>query len=309
MTGTETVIAVFQSLQATGRVTVGGTGGPDFDMVTVPAGSFTMGDNLGWRNERPAHEVYLDAFEIGIKEVTNAQYVRYLNSALESGDIAYSQGLITGRTGPFASLNYGTIDGTPAFPDEFIDYVEVDNYEYQFRVKYGYDDHPIVRLTWYGAAAFCQYYGLRLPTEAEWEKACRGGQQLQYGTLDGEISHDLANFLGTGGQDAYADLAPAGTFPPNPYGLYDMCGNAAEYVFDVYDYNYYNVSPYQNPIGPGPPIIIGRIPGELAVWRGGSFDSYPFYCRSVYRGVIDDQPELVYRVNSIVGFRVARSLQ
>ena len=122
------------------------------------------------------------------------------------------------------------------------------------------------------------------------------------------MSHDLFNYKGIGGSDVYEGLAPVGSFPPNPYGLYDMSGNAAEYVFDAYDREYYRYSPAQNPTGPGPTILLGRLPDNVALWRGGSWASYPFYCRSAFRGTIDDLADHSFLDNAIVGFRVARSL-
>ncbi len=307
-TGTEKVTGSYQNLTATARVTVGDTMASLFDMVTIPAGSFIMGDDNGYVSEKPAHDVYIDAFEISKYEVTNQQYVDYLNRALADGAIVVSMGIVTGRTGPFATLTYFMFHTCPEFPNVFIEYVQMEDDDYEFQVRPGFEDYPVVRLNWYGAAAFCQYYGLRLPTEAEWEKACRGGQQLEYGTQDGSISHDLANFLGTGERDVYQGLAPVGSFPPNPYGLYDMCGNAAEYVFDAYDRNYYYRSPAENPTGPGPAVVTGRLLNEVALWRGGSWASYPFLCRSAYRGVVDDYTDCNYLAESIFGFRVARSL-
>lgn len=306
--GTETVIGKYQALSTQSQVQVQETFKIPFEMVTIPAGSFIMGDDNGSANEKPAHQVYIDAFEIGKYEVTNEQYAAYLNDALAAGEIFYDSGIVMGRKGPSAWLVYCRLIGSPEFPDIFIEYVEVEPGVYGFRAKPGLEKYPIVRLNWCGAAAFCVFYGLRLPTEAEWEKACRGGQQLKYGTQDGTISHDLANYFGVGGNDTYEGLAPVGYFSPNPCGLYDMSGNAAEYVFDVYDMNYYANSPAQNPIGPGPEMPIGRLPDEIALWRGGSWIMPYQFCRATYRGIIPDQADHNYLSQSFVGFRVARSL-
>ena len=132
---------------------------------------------------------------------------------------------------------------------------------------------------------------------------------MAYGTQDGTISHDLANYAGIGGMDTYYGLAPAGSFPPNPYGLYDMAGNAAEFVFDAFNPYYYQYSPADNPTGPGPQLLIGRLPGELAIWRGGSWISASQNCRSAYRGTIHDTAQHVYLDSAFVGFRVARSFE
>jgi len=308
LNGAETVIGKYQALSAQSHVQVQETIENTFEMITIPAGSFIMGDNNGLPNEKPAHEVYIDAFEISKYEITNEQYAEYLNQALAVGEVIFESGIVTGRKGPFAWLVYCRLVGVPDFPDVFIEYVEVEHGIFEFQAKPGFEKFPIVRLNWYGAAAFCAFYGFRLPTEAEWEKASRGDQQLEYGTLDGSISHDLANNAGIGGNDIYDGLAPVGCFAPNPYGLYDMSGNAAEYVFDVYDENYYANSPAQNPIGPGPAMPIGRLPGKLALWRGGSWITSSKFCRSAFRGIYPDQADFNYLGQSFVGFRVARSL-
>ncbi|NIR46949.1 formylglycine-generating enzyme family protein, partial [candidate division KSB1 bacterium] len=173
---------------------------------------------------------------------------------------------------------------------EFVEFGEFDRY----RACPGFEEYPVIRLSWYGAAAFCDFYGLRLPTEAEWELVSRGGQQFEYGTANGTISHDLANFLGTGGMDTFEGLAPIGSFPANPFGLHDLCGNAAEYVFDIFDFQFYGMSPSHNPFGPGPAKPLGRLPaagrplcrdgGPKVVWRGGHWLSDPASCSSAFRG-------------------------
>jgi len=308
MTGQETITATFQLLSAQSVVQVQVTTESPFELITILAGSFIMGDDNGQPNEKPAHEVYLDAYQIGTYEVTNKQYVDYLNQALALGDIMVSSGIVTGRKGPFAFLYYFRFQGSREFPDVFIEYIESEPETFGFRVVPGYENYPVVRVNWYGAAAFCSFYGFRLPTEAEWEKASRGGSQLQYGTADGTINHDLANYYGTGGRDIYDGLAPVGSFPENPFGIYDLCGNAAEYVFDYYDAEYYSNSPSKNPIGPGPAQPIGMLPDKIALWRGGSWVFQGMFCRSAFRGVIPDHIKPSYLTQSCVGFRVARSL-
>jgi len=309
LNGLEIVTGLFQALSAQSRVRVQETLENPFEMVTIPAGSFVMGDDDSeWQSDKPAHEVTIDAFEIGKYEVTNEQYVAYLNDAIAAGEIMVESGVVTGRKGPFAWMTYLRLLGVPEFPDRFIEYVEVEPGAFAFRVKPGFGEYPVVRLNWYGAAAFCSFYGLRLPTEAEWEKACRGGQQLEYGTQDGSISHDLANYGGVGGRDIYEGLAPVGSFPPNPYDLYDMSGNAAEYVFDQYDENYYANSPTGNPTGPGPALLTEISSTDRAIWRGGSWLIGDRFCRSAFRGYIAYMENTSLLSYCFVGFRVVRSL-
>jgi formylglycine-generating enzyme required for sulfatase activity len=308
MLGNEAVTGNFQTLATTSRIEVQTQFTSLLELANIPAGNFIMGDDNGRSNEKPAHEVFIDAFAIGRYEVTNAQYVAYLNQALAAGEIFTESGLITAKRGPFAGIIYGRMLGSFEFPEVFIEAVEIEPGELEFRVKPGYENYPVVRLNWYGAAAFCAFYGFRLPTEAEWEKACRGGQQLASGTQDGNINHDLANYQGREGRDQFMGLAPVGSFPPNPYGLFDMCGNAAEFVNDLYDAAYYANSPKQNPLGPGPAMVLGTLPGGLALWRGGAWIHSSQFCRAAFRGTILDQADHNLLGEAFAGFRVARTL-
>ena len=314
-TGEENVFARYQNQVVQSKITIQASAVPPFEMVTIPAGSFIMGDDAGPARERPAHEVQIDAFQIGKYEITTAQYVAFLNAASARGDIFYENFIVTARRGRFTDLPYLKLCPTStAYPEEAVKYVQVENLVYEYQVTRGYENYPMVRLTWYGAAAFCEFYGLRLPTEAEWEMACRSGQQLEYGTQDGTISPDLANYEGTAGADIYAALAPVGSFPPNPYGLYDMAGNAAEFVFDIFQSDYYAISPASNPHGPGPANPLGRLTlnGQFPVMmgRGGSWIYPRQFCRATSRNGIgtNDLPDQCMYGFDVGGVRVARSL-
>ena len=136
------------------------------------------------------------------------------------------------------------------------------------------ENHPVVCVSWNDVVAFAEWlskksgYSFRLPTEAEWEYACRsGGKKVKYGTGTGDISHDLANYYGTGGRDRWKYTAPVGSFPPNELGIYDMCGNVWEWCEDWYDKNYYGRSPKNDPQGPKN--------GKYRVLRGGSWSDVP----------------------------------
>lgn len=311
--GEETVTATFQVLRAQSKVNVQAAPTHLFETVIIPAGTFMMGDdNSSFDDQRPAHEVYVDAFEIGTHEITNAQYVQFLNDGLRTGQLFYESSVVMGKLGAFGFLPYIKFCPSTLFPEKFIEYVQVETNAYEFQVTPGYEHYPVVRLSWYGAAAFCAFYGYRLPTEAEWEKAARGGQQFANGTATGELNHDLANYEGMGGADIYSGLAPVGKFPPNPFGLFDLSGNAAELVFDIYHENYYAASPRNNPFGPGPAKPLGRLPGQgrciASMWRGGSWISSTRASSATYRGAFCDLPDQCELPLAVAGFRVARSV-
>jgi formylglycine-generating enzyme required for sulfatase activity len=132
----------------------------------------------------------------------------------------------------------------------------------------GYNDgwrkknHPMVKVTWDDAAGFCRWSGGRLPSEAEWEYAARGGAEGFKYPWGNDRSHDQANYWRTGGQDQGTYPAPVGSVPPNAFGLYAMSGNVYEWVADWYSEDFYARSPRADPAGPPR--------GRLRVTRGGA---------------------------------------
>jgi formylglycine-generating enzyme required for sulfatase activity len=222
-------------------------------MVRVPAGEFMMGSPAGEgdADERPRHLVRLDSFYMDAYEVTSAQFCGLLN---EMGD--QTEG---GRL-------WLDIDNE-ACPIEFVDG--------QFLPVPGLASHPVTEVTFYGAQAYARWAGKRLPTEAEWEYACRAGTTTRYNTGD-IITHNDANYDGLGGEDVWESTAPVGSFSPNAWGLYDMHGNVWEWCADKHHMQYYEVSPVDNPQGPDI--------GSQSVVRGGSwFGDPPYDLRSAYR--------------------------
>ncbi len=153
-----------------------------------------------------------------------------------------------------------------------------------------YDTHPVVNVSWTDAKAYCAWAGLALLTEAQWELAARGGKQFEYGTADGKISHELANYYGDGTR--YPNTSPVGSYPANPYGIFDLSGNVWEWCED--GYWPYKVGPATDPIG--------AVNTERRVLRGGSWYFNPVRLRSAIRSwsVPDHQ-------DYYVGFRVARA--
>ena len=111
------------------------------------------------------------------------------------------------------------------------------------------DDHPITFVSWEDAVAYAAWAGKSLPTEAQWEKAARGGLEGKLYPWGDVLSHEQANYLGAGGRDLW-DLttSPVGSFPPNGYGIYDMAGNVIEWCLDWYEPTYYQYCPQENPV-------------------------------------------------------------
>jgi len=240
------------------------------DMVRVPAGEFQMGsdstDPMADSDERPSRRVLLDTFHIGRTEVTYRDYQWFL-SQLEDLDHATCH------------------DDEPRRKDHRTELPLED---------LGDMDHPILGIDWYDAYAFCAWAGLRLPTEAEWEKAARGtdGRIYPWGT---EWDPSRANAKGK--QDGYARSAPVGSFPSgaSPYGALDMAGNAWEWVADPYRRWPRRRQTARRPLAPEWSIF--------RVIRGGSWINHPENLRTAERSKrIRSAPTLRYLD---VGFRCA----
>ena len=207
--------------------------GITMDFMRVPAGEFLMGsdpDKDEWADdaEQPQHKVYLDEYLIGRYPVTNKQYRAFMDAC---GDYCPSH------------WNNGE------FPE-------------------GEQDHPVNSIPWHYAAAFCIWASdvsgqkVRLPTEAEWEKAARGMDGRLYPWGDQIPDESRCNFNNNGG-----NTSPVGLYSPigdGPYGCADQAGNVWEWVEDWYRYTYYESSPVSNPTGP--------TSGKNRILRGGSFN-------------------------------------
>ena len=214
------------------------------ERVYVPEGTFEMGSANGFDDEKPVHEVYLDAFYIDKVEVTNAQYEICVN------------------TGQCEAPSDTSSDTRSSY--------------------YGnsaYEDYPVIHINWNNARDYCAWAGGRLPTEAEWEKAARGTDDRKYPWGDEIPSCSLVNsFNEATGDRCISDTKPVGSYPKNasPYGALDMAGNVWELVSDWYQWDYYSSSPASNPTGPSS--------GDVKVLRGGSWYYGWDVLRTVYRG-------------------------
>jgi sulfatase modifying factor 1 len=224
-------------------------------VVRIPEGWFLMGSVTGQDNEHPVHRVFVDAFEIAACQVTNAEYAQFLAS--------------TGRQKP---LHWDD----PLFSDP---------------------GQPVVAPSWFDALAYCEWLSeqtgrrYRLPTEAEWERAARGGlEQRLYPWGDAPIE-SLANYSARWKRAP----EPVGRTERNAFGLFDIGANVHEWCADWFDPAYYLASPDRNP--PGPPE------GSRRASRGGSWRHATKVSRCAARSSIP--PEFHY---ADYGFRLARSL-
>ena len=248
-------------------------------MVLIPAGSFEMGD-ITWHVSQPVHPVELDAFYMDVHEVTVGHFMEFVDQS----DYKYG--------------DRGDNAASWTFLDEVAEHSPGDEY-------------PMIWVTWHDATAYAKWAGKRLPTEAEWEYAARGGligKRYPWGD-DESVARDHANYEGTGGKDQWSDTtAPVGSFRPNGYGLYDMLGNVSEWCSDLYDPFYYSKSPLKNPTGPSS----GTKPWQsFRVLRGSSwfFSGGSVAYRNKYNADRSDIRSLTSRTNGFVGFRCVMDVE
>lgn len=253
--------------------------------VLIPAGTFAMGSpisELSRDNDEAQYEVTLSAFSMSKYEITNAQYATFLNS--KNID---STGIYTFGAYPTQALIYAS-SGSHDWGLHFVNN--------QWIPVAGYENHPVIFVTWFGSNEFAIYAGGRLPSEAEWEYACRGNTNTQFNT-DTCLSDAQANYwwlypYGTciNTNTTYPNTTQAvGTYSANAFGLFDMHGNVFEWCNDWY--GDYPTTPQTNPEGP--------TTGLYRIGRGGSWYNYARNCRSAYRGA--DNPATY---TFIMGFRV-----
>ena len=252
-------------------------------MVLIPAGEFQMGSNSGSFDEKPVHSVYVDAFYMDKYEVTNAQYAAFLNAKGKHTE--------SGKT--WLYIGRGSVR---------IEYVAG-----VYRVKGGYENHPVTHVSWYGAVAYSKWKGKRLPTEAEWEKAARGNLSGLTYPWGNSIDRNKANYNGHINGHINDTTAAVGTYTANGYGLYDMAGNVWEWCLDEHNSGFYAVSPSYNPLSGANSIrwILDNYTGvnSSRVLRGGSWNNSARLVRVTYRNRTD--PTTTSTGN---GFRCARTV-
>ena len=285
-------------------------------MVLIPAGEFLMGTDKSeipklvqlakqwypgagaslFEDETPRHTVYVDAFYMDAYEVTNAQYKKFVQA--------------TGHKEPEGFKFTPKPNNMVEFTSGFKPWTDPD---------YNKDNQPVVCVRLEDAKAYAEWAGKRLPTEAEWEKAGRGGlaeKRYVWGD-DWPSPKNSGNFIDEtfkkafpyweivdGYDDGYAYTAPVGSYKPNGYGLYDMAGNVWEWCADWYSDKYYANSSKQNPKGPDS--------GSTHVLRGGSwyvsfFDGFYFNLSDLRVADRSYGGDPMY-VSSTVGFRCVVSV-
>lgn len=253
-------------------------------MIRLPGGTFWMGnggkDGFPADGEGPVREVSLDPFYIDACTVTNRQFAEFVDASgyrTEAEKFGWSyvfEMFLTPRHTPHLM---GRVQGTPwwfAVKGAFWFQPEGPGSTISDRM-----DHPVVHVTWNDAAAYCKWAGKRLPTEAEWEFAARGGLDRNIYPWGNELTPDgihMCNiWQGTfpeknTARDGYVGTAPAKSFEPNGYGLYNVSGNVWEWVSDWFSPAYYKEGPAGNPQGP--------VKGDRRSMRGGSYLCHKSYC-------------------------------
>ena len=238
----------------------------DIPTSAIPSGSFTMGSPLTEVNrntDETQYQVTLSAFRMSKYEITNAQYAAFLNAKSIGSNGLYAAGAYPTQTLIYSNTSWGlTYSGSQWVPVA------------------GYENAPVINVTWYGATEYATYIGGTLPTEAQWEYACRAGTTTPFNTGD-FLTNGQANYNwaypyngGTNTVTTYpGKTQPVGTYAANAYGLYDMHGNVYECCADLY--GTYPTTAQTDPTG--------AATGSYRVLRGGGWDSYARSCRSAFR--------------------------
>ena len=247
-------------------------------MVLIPEGEFDMGSNDGVADpdEQPVHTVHLDAFYIDTNEVTNGEFKDFVLA-------------------------------NPAWQKDKIDAkFRDDNYLQDWHgnnFPLGERDHPVRYVSWYAAMAYAVWVDKRLPTEAEWEKAARGGLAKKQYPWGNGINFNRANYGKNIGL-----TTPVGAYPANDYGVHDIAGNVWEWCLDGYEADFYANSPRRNPTAGANNVeeIVNDFENivDFRVIRGGGWNSEPEWLRASNRHGTSP----AYGGIGALGFRCAKSV-
>ncbi|MGH9411967.1 MAG: formylglycine-generating enzyme family protein [Vicinamibacterales bacterium] len=225
------------------------------ELALIPAGEFIMGSDEADEDERPAHRVHVDDFFMAVQPVTNAEYARFVSDTGHRVPAIYEPPLVASAGGP---------ERERAFRQMGAPYVWHDGAPQEDR-----RDHPVTLVRYEDATAYCRWLTaqlgrpFRLPTEAEWEKAARGGAESKRYPWGDRLDRNMANFLVDPALKSTHGTVPVRSYPPNGFGLFDMAGNVWEWVHDWYDAGTSAVPDARNPTGPPT--------GQLRLMRGGSW--------------------------------------
>lgn len=280
------------------------------DMIELPGGKFLMGtnDKEGFSDdgEGPVREITLDSFYINATTVTNLQFYDFINATGYKTDAErYGWSFVF-----YGLLSDEARDAHPevaaqapwwcAIPGARWNKPEGKDSNIEERM-----DHPVVHVSWNDAQAYCKWAGKRLPTEAEWEYAARGGLSQKKFPWGDELlpggEHRCNIWQGTfpnynSLDDGYLGTAPARSFQANDFGLYNVAGNVWEWCNDWFSRDFHKSGPRKNPTGPNG--------GEAKVMRGGSFLCHHSYCNR-YR-VAARSSNTIDSSTSNMGFRCVR---
>ena len=300
-------------------------------MVWVPGDEFWMGDD-GFADARPVHRVFVDGFWLDRTEVTNAQFARFV---AETGYVTVAE-----KPPDWEQMKLALPPGTPKPPDDQLvagslvftppaGPVPLDEHYQWWRYVPGAswrqpdgpgstidgkDNYPVVHVCYEDAVAYAKWARKRLPTEAEWELAARGGldrKPYAWGDEQKPRGRWLANIwqgrfpAANTEEDGFPRTAPVASFPGNAFGLHDMAGNVWEWCADWYRPDYYTASPGRNPTGPTDSFDPMEPGLPKRVQRGGSFLCSDLYCVR-YKPGTRGKGEVTSGA-SHVGFRCARS--
>jgi formylglycine-generating enzyme len=216
------------------------------ELALIPSSDFLMGSDDGDEDERPAHLIEVEDFYIGVCPVSQAEYARFVRETGHRAPAVYELPLVVTAGGAERERGFRATSQPLA----------------------GRPDHPVTLVRHEDAVAYCAWLatstgrGFRLPTEAEWEKAARGGVDGKRYPWGDRLDRNMANFLAEPSAKALHGTTACRTYPPNGYKLFDMIGNVWEWVHDWYDARYYAVHDRS---------LMGPRGGHLRLLRGGSW--------------------------------------